>query len=215
MEVHIHEKAFKKIFFTNLKDLWERTWVYRLYRFFTRGLVRFFRNLWWFRRILWEYNWWDYRFTLNTLKTCLIPMHRGLENHGLEIEETRLPKIRKIKRVVEILDNIENDNYLERAEAELGEMTKRDFEFEPSENNTYRMVDRRTDAEREHDKKIIDRSREIEQAEWEELWDTLKGQDPSEWINLSHQITIKDNTSEYDEAYYKWYDGSDMRGWWD
>ena len=56
------------------------------------------------------------------------------------------------------------------------------------------MVDNDTPTEKRHAKKVYKRARVIEDKEWSELWDILKGKKFTTWEK---------------------YDGRDLSGWWD
>jgi hypothetical protein len=89
------------------------------------------------------------------------------------------------------------------SEKELGEIVHHDWEFEPVEDKPgySRLVDKDTDEEKIHNRKVFDRAREIERQEWDELFTILKGQD----------YTKFDKDVDWDEQF----DGSGIKGWWD
>jgi hypothetical protein len=60
--------------------------------------------------------------------------------------------------------------------------------------NLYELVDNDTLEEKEHISKVFKYASKLEDEEWAELWDILKGKEFT---------TIEE------------FDGSDMRGWWD
>ena len=131
---------------------------------------------------------------------------------GLEVRESRDKKIAKMQRVIQILKNIEEDNYIQMAETELGEIIHHDWEFEETEETidnplgeknekTYRLVDKDTDEEKEHNRKVFDRTHELEEQEWAELCQIIKGQDTELF--------------DKDKDFYKQFDGTGLRSWWD
>ena len=109
-----------------------QTWWYKTYETIRYKIPYFFKNIYKFRHVLWEHRWWDYRFTLTTLRTSLEIMEKGM-HAGLEVRESRDKKIAKMQRVIQILKNIEEDNYIQMAETELGEIIHHDWEFEETE----------------------------------------------------------------------------------
>jgi hypothetical protein len=127
----------------------------------------------------------------------------NIEKHGNEIDKTRLKKVQAMRRAIEILKNCREDNYLAMAEKELGDLIFNDWEFEdvPDKPGFSQLVDNDTDEERIHNRKIFDRSNEIQEKEWSELFVILKGQD----------YTKFDKEIDWDEQF----DGSGLRGWWD
>lgn len=205
---------FSDSFAKSLKKLaWHESKLYKSYSLFRYDLPRFFRNLWKFRKVLWNHQWWDYRFTLETLHTSLSIMEEGMSTKGWEVRETREKKVEKMRRVLFLIQNKINDNYIERAETELGELPRTDWEFEELENGNYALKDTETPEEREHSRKVFARAREIEEQEWKEIWDIFKGQDPNGFKKITDQLTDEEKMNW--EHWEKWYDGSDLRGWWD
>ncbi len=119
-----------------------------------------------------------------------------LEKDGIEEEGSRAKKVQKIKRALELLKHKLDDDYIERAEGELGELSRNPIEFEPVEGNdgSYRLVDNDTPEQKRHARKVYKRARVMEEKEWKELWNIFKGNKFTTWEK---------------------YDGSDLRGWWD
>jgi hypothetical protein len=77
------------------------------------------------------------------------------------------------------------------------------YDFIPIEDKPgfLEMVDKDSEEEKEFKRKYFSRIRELEEIEWNELWELLKGQDPS----------IYENEGDWDDIF----DGSGLRGWWD
>ena len=119
-----------------------------------------------------------------------------LVTDGIEEVSCRGKKVAKIKRALELLKYKLDDDYISRAESELGELSHNPIDFEPIEGKEglYRLVDNDTPAEKKHARNVYKRARVIEDTEWKELWDIFKGKKFTTWEK---------------------YDGSDLRGWWD
>jgi hypothetical protein len=184
---------FTDSFGKSLKRLiWHQHWLYRTYALFRYDIPLFVKNVWRFRSELWNHQWWDYRYTLNIMERSLTIMERGMSTKGMEVSETREPKVKSMKRVLELLRNNREDNFVERAEVELGPLSKWDWELD--ENGM--LVDRDTPEQKEHNRNVFKRAREIEDSEWKELWEIFKG-------------------TRNSKKYGKKYDGTDMRAWWD
>ena len=180
-------------FTKSLKRLiWHQHWLYRTYALFRYDIPLFVKNVWRFRRELWDHQWWDYRYTLNMMERSLTIMEKGISTKGIEADYSREPKVVAMRRALELLRNNREDNFVERAEAELGPLSK--WEFEVDENGV--VIDRDTPEEKEHNRNVYKRAREIEDGEWKEMWEIFKG---------------TKNSKKYDKKY----DGTDMRAWWD
>jgi hypothetical protein len=182
------EVKFADSFFDSLKVLARHsTWWYKTYKFLRWDIKHFIQNVWTFRKELWDHRWWDYRFTLNLFERSLQVQEKGMRIGGNEISETRDPKLKAMRRVLELLKNNREDNYVDRAEKELGQLQNLGGFLEGIDD---------TPAQLKHNRKVFVRARQIEQEEWKELWTILEGTKRSRKVG--------------DE-----YDGSDIRGWWD
>lgn len=198
------EVTFTDSFSKSLKRLvWHESRLYKTYSLFRYDLPRFFGNIWRFRKGLWNHYWWDHHGVLKFMEAGLTHMANNLEEKGLEIEGPREKKVKSIRRAVELIRNYDQDLYIDMAEKELGELIHHPFEFEdiPDKPGFSRLVDNDNEEEREHNSKVYKRSYEIGESEWNELWDTLKGQDYKKF--------------DEDIDWYDQFDGTGLKGWWD
>ena len=195
--------TFADSFWKSLKILSRhQTWWYKTYEVFRYKLPLFFRNIWYFRKELWDFRGWDYTFNLQLFARSLEKTAEVLKD-GNEIDKTRLKKVEKIERVIHLIERIKNNNYTSDAEKELGEL----------KNVSSWFVKDDSPEEKEHNRKVFERSAEIEEQEWNELWTILRGQDRKEYKDLV-QIS-SDEEKKNKDLWGDWFDGSDMRGWWD
>ena len=187
------------------------TWWYKTYSLFRYDLPRFFKNIWKFRKGLWNHYWFDHHGTLKFLEIGLTDMADRIEKDGMEVDSSRLKKVSKMRRAIELIKNYNEDNYIEMAEKEIGKLVLHDWEFEEVEDKPgySRLVDNDTEEEKEHNRKVFERAREIEEKEWSELFTILKGRPSPEY-----QMFL-DKSEDKKSAWDNWFDGSDMRGWWD
>jgi hypothetical protein len=134
---------------------------------------------------------------------------------GMEIRESRDKKIAKMQRAIQILKNIIDDNYIEMAEAELGKLVMHDWEFEdvPDRPGYSKLVDNETASEKRHNRKVFNRARKLEAMEWNELWKIFEGQNIQGYRKLSKSLKPEEHKNR--DVWNEWFDGSDMRGWWD
>ena len=188
---------FKDSFFESVEKLvWYDTNLWKVWAAIRYDIPLFFKNVWRFRKELYNHQWWDYRFTLEMLYRSLSIMVVKLEKEGIEEDTSRMKKVAKIKRALELLKHKLDDDYVDRAQAELGDLILSDWEFEKTEEGNYRMVDLviETASARKHNRKVFKRAGDMEQKEWDELWSIFKGKKFTTWEQ---------------------FDGSDLRGWWD
>ncbi len=203
---------FKDTFFESVERLvWYDTKLFKVWEFIRRGIPTFFGNIWRFRRELYSHQWWDYRYTLEMLHRSLTIMVDKLEKDGMEVDSSRNKKTAKIRRAIELLNNRLNDTYIEQAEAELGKLHLKPMEFEPTENGAYRLVDNETKEEAEHNKRVFKLSATIDDREWRELWNIFKGQSMLDFKKYMKTLPKEEQSKAWDN----WFNGSDMRGWWD
>jgi hypothetical protein len=125
-------------------------------------------------------------------------MHRGME-----VRETREKKIEKMQRAIQILDNIIESRYIDMAEEQLGPLYRTELDFAPVEGSPdlFQIVDNETPEEKSHNSKVYERSVEIENQEWKELWEIFQGQDYDKFNK--------------DIDWTEQFDGSGLKGWWD
>ena len=198
------EVNFADSFENSLKKMISHnTWWYKTYNLFRRGIPNFVKNVWRFRKPLWNHNWWDNHASLEFLQVSLTHMADNIEKYGIEIDGPRLKKVEKMRRASQLIQNYINDSYSEMAESELGELILHDWEFEdvPDKPGFSRLVDKETPEEKEHNTKVFKRAHEIESQEWNELFEILKGQDV--------------NKFDKDYDWEKQFDGSGLKYWWD
>lgn len=206
---------FSDSFGKSIKKLvWHQNPVYKVYEVFRYKIPMFFENLWFFRKSLWEFRSWDYSFNLNLLARSLEKTVNTIEYHGHEIETSRMKKVEKMKRVIELLGHLRTDSYIEMAEKELGEIKHVDWDFEKVEDNPdYFQLIESNPEENEHNRKVYNRADEIEKKEWMEIWRILEGQDHNEYVKLMESTSEEDKRKT--DLWYKWFDGSGMKHWWD
>lgn len=210
------EVEFASTFAKSLKRLiWQESILYKFYSFFRYTAPRFCKNVWKYRKPLTNSYWWDQAATLEFLKISIAHSADMIEKHGNEIDESRLKKVAAMRRTAELIKNYNEDNYIEMAEAELGDLIHHGFQFEdvPDQPGYSRLVDLDTPEEAAHNRKVYDRSTEIGQQEWHELWSLLKGQDINEYRKISDAATEEEKKKG--DLYDNWFDGSGINGWWD
>lgn len=180
------------------------TYFDRMRQFLFRSLPNFLRNIYKFRKALWNHHWWDYSGSLQFIEVAVDDISKNIEAKGNEVKGSKMKKVEKMNRVVEILKNIREDRYFDIVEVEMGKRyNTKNIEFVPCEDNPdyYELVDYDNDEEKEFNDKYFERVTQIENEEWNELWEILKGQDYEKF----------DKVKPWDEQF----DGTGMKGWWD
>ena len=122
---------FKDTFFESVEKLvWYDTKLWKVWSAIRYDIPLFFKNIWRFRKELYSHQWWDYRFTLEMLYRSISIMEKGLSKDGMELSESRDKKLKQIRRVLELLKHKLDDDYIERAEKVLGEISWKELEWE-------------------------------------------------------------------------------------
>jgi len=179
---------FAETFFDSVERMINRQkWYWKTWDFLRYDMPRFFRNLWMFRKDLYNYRWYSgQNAVLPFMKTALTDMADKIDKRGWEVEHSKSKKIGKMVRAAYLMERFIEDDFLELAEKELGEVICHGFDFEPVPDKPgySRMVDKETDEEKEHNSNVFARSREIEDQMWAELWTILKGQEYSDFDKI-------------------------------
>lgn len=209
------EVNFGESFFESFKRMINRErWYWKIWDFVRYDAPRFFKNIWIFRKALWNYRWWSgHHAILPLIQTALTDISAKIEIRGIEETTSANKKIAAMRRASEIMQHFIKDDFTELAEKELGEIVHHPWEFEPvpDKEGFVQLIDKDTPEEKEHNRKVFTRSREIEESMWAELFHILKGQDFSKFEEAPKDMKHADQWDHWQ----KQFDGSGMRGWWD
>ena len=194
-------------FFESFKRMVNRErWHWKLWDLFRYDIPRFFRNFWLLRKNLWNHTWYNGDSSvLPWVKTAVDDMAWRIEKYGHEVDESRLKKVAKMRRLSYLIDVCVKDEFIDEAEKELGfKYVYYPFEFEEVLGNdkAYTLKQNETPEDKENNSKLLNRSHEIQKEYWEEICAIIKGPD-------------YDAMRASDEDWDKLYDGSDLRAWWD
>jgi len=201
------EIKFANTFFKSFKRMINRErWYWKLWDLFRYDIPRFFRNLWLFRKNLWNHTWYNGDGSvLPWVKTAVDDMAWRIEKYGHEVDESRLKKVAKMRRLSYLIEVCVNDWFIEEAEKELGfKYVYWPFEFEevPGDDKVYQLKQNETPEDKENNSKLLNLSHKIQKEYWEEICSIIKGPDYDE---------LRESAEDWDEKY----DGSDLRAWWD
>lgn len=202
--------TFANSFWDSLKEMSKHdTWWYKTYSLFRYDIPRFIRNIWLFRKALWEYRWWDRNYLFMFMTKALDDMARKTESKGYEVDKTRLKKVDKMFRAARILDNIINHRYTEMAEEQLGVELKIDWDI--TEDGQLKFT---TSKKQEKiNKQIRTLADKLEEQEWKELWRIFEGQDHKEYIKLAKGMNPVERMEK--DLWTDWFDGTGAKNWWD
>jgi hypothetical protein len=147
-------------------------------------------NFWYFRKEIWQFRDWDYTFQLRLWKKSLVPLRDCILN-GYEVPETRMKKVAAMQEAITLLDRILDDVYIEEAEQRLG-------------------IDFSDNIPASEASRVINLSQELSKRDWKRLWRIFEGQNHNEYIML-----LDRKSDPLEDVWAQWFDGTDMRGWWD
>jgi len=113
----------------------------------------------------------DYQSILEFQKFHIEKLCKDIEN-GMECDEGRLPKIKDMKRVIELLDNIIKDEYPERCGMDYSRSI---LEFMSRKNSDmYELINTHPNPQsKEETKDIYERAEKLKVAESKELYKIL------------------------------------------
>lgn len=208
------EVKFANTFSDSLKKIIERErWYWKIWDFLRYDFPRFLKNIWIFRKALYNHRWWSGHYTVfHFMEISISDIVKNVDEKGNEVRESSEKKIRKMRRVVEILEHFRKEDFIDLAEQYLGiNLISRDLEFESNDDDTFSLVDNESEEEKEHNRKIYNKSTEIEESMYNELWEILKGQDYSKF-EKEPEGTPQDKLHDH---WQNQFDGSGIRGWWD
>ena len=147
-------------------------------------------NFWYFRKEIWNFRAWDYSFQLRLWRKSLVPLRDCLVN-GYEVHVPRMAKVAAIQEAIELIDAILADEYIENAEGQLG-------------------INFLDTTEASEARKVVEYANELAQKDWQRLWRIFEGQNWNEYIMLQDRNLNLDK-----DLWAEWFDGTDLRGWWD
>jgi hypothetical protein len=114
---------------------------------------------------------WDSQSIIIMLKFQIEILSNYLEKRGHEEEKSKLSKVTKMKRFVELANNYLEDNYLDRCE-----FIHRDMKFVPveGEKDLMELKFDETPEEAEHNAKALQEIAKLQEKEWKEMIGLLK-----------------------------------------
>ena len=160
-----------------IRDIFYDIWYNLKY-----GIINLYRFFW----VVWKWRAHCNTYSMNLYANGLIEYLK--RSNKYEVDEDRIPKELDIQRAIDIIDNIENSNYISAAEVELGlKHPTRDILFEKFEDDSdmgddlYELIDTRTDEDVKIANMIYMLSDKIEQDEWDELISLIRNNARSWW----------------------------------
>ena len=201
MKVKFADSFFESLDRLITRERWYwKTWDWIRYDF-PKGVY----NIFYFWRVVWNFRPWDSSYQFSFIQRGLPRLREAMAN-GYEIELSLNKKLEKVDIMIEILNRMEEDNYIAYAEKALGRSVDISYGFFGS--NDEQEPTEVTEANRE----IFDLSAKLEEDDWNEFIYLLKGQDMKDYKEI-HDKLSEEEKQDHDH-YYTWFDGSGIKSWW-
>jgi len=200
MKVKFADSFFESLDRMVARERWYwKTWDWIRYDF-PKGVY----NIYYFWRVIWNFRPWDSSYQFSFIQRGLPRLREAMAN-GYEIELSLNKKLEKVDIMIEILNRMEEDNYIAYAEKALGRSVDISYGIFGSKEEEPIEV---TEANRE----IFDLSTKLEEDDWNEFIYLIKGQDMKDYKEL-HDKLSEEEKQDHDH-YYTWFDGSGIKSWW-
>ncbi len=109
---------------------------------------------------------WDYEYMLQMMQFQLKILEKNIHKYSNEIDKTKFEKLYDIHRVIELIQNHLEANYIDRLD-EKPSWYESDTLYRQIENDT------RTEEQIAKDRELLIRVNEMEEKEWNEIWTIL------------------------------------------
>ena len=203
MEVKFADSFFKSLDRMISRERWYwKTWDWIRYDF-PKGVY----NIFYFWRVVWNFRPWDHHGQLSFWERSLPRLRDSIDN-GYEVDTSKDKKVYQMNELIDIVGRINEDYYIKYAEEILGyevDTSYGIFGNKPEDEETQFVKDR--------NREIFNLSHELEEQDWENFYIILKGQDIKEYKKIHDALSDEEKREE--DHYYKWFDGTGIRGWWD
>lgn len=201
MKVKFADSFFESLDRLIVRERWYwKTWDWIRYDF-PKGVY----NIFYFWRVVWNFRPWDSSYQFSFIQRGLPRLREAMAN-GYEIELSLNKKLEKVDIMIEILNRMEEDNYIAYAEKALGRSVDISYGFFGS--NDEQEPTEVTEANRE----IFDLATTLEEDDWNEFIYLIKGQDMKDYKEI-HDNLSEEEKRDHDH-YYTWFDGSGIKSWW-
>ena len=126
------------------------------------------KNLFIFFKTVWDFKHWDYSYNLELFKHSLELTKNYIEKFGFEEDESRLRRVEKMARVIQLIKDFLNNDFYKKAELILNKEIVSRGELEDMDNLL-------TEKEIKDNDEIRKLAVKLEEEEWNELFLILKG----------------------------------------
>lgn len=116
---------------------------------------------------------WDSYYILMMMKFQIKDLCNNIEKYSLEIDESKLPKIEKMKRVIKLLHDRIEDTYADRCGYIYNATKFVTYSIKNSDNCELKL-EKMPGYENYNESEVFEKSFKLDEDEWIELFDILK-----------------------------------------
>lgn len=174
-------------------------WHWRILDWFRYELPTGVKNIFKFWIPVWNHRNFDSAYSLRLFAKSLETLADTIER-GNEIEISKSKKVARIRELIEIVNRISDDDYIELAEQTLNIEVDTQFTF--SDDEPVEVT--------ESNKKVFNKAKELAELDIIRFCEIIKGQDASAFKVDQDNLTYE----EIEELYFEKFDGTGIKGWW-
>ena len=135
-------------------------------------------NFWFFRKVIWDFRWWDYTFNLELFSKSL--EYSAIETAKKGNHEGSLENSLNMWKVVDLIEQVKTDVFIDESERQIGYKLK-GFDLEPIEGtDSFRLVDQEG-TDKEKSRQVCELSQKLEKENWELIWKKLNDEMQNWW----------------------------------
>jgi len=156
-KIHLTKNPFYIHFWTNLYT--DMKWI-------IWSLIKYFK-------IASSMRPWEYSYILRMMEFQLKILRDEIRDKGIEVDEDRLPKVEKMTRAIELINNQIKENFAERCGYIYTDMEFEEVEEKENGMKLYKLKKDNDEIEEKNTKALKD-GHKLEEEEWNELFELLK-----------------------------------------
>ena len=122
-------------------------------------------NLWYFRKVIWNFRWWDYVHNIELLQKSFEYSAKHTRRHGCS--ENHEQTADEMELFVELLDKVRTANFINQAEKIVG------YELKNWEIIDGKLIKSLSDA-RSKEREVLDMANKLETDNWNNIWQLAK-----------------------------------------
>ncbi len=147
-------------------------------KYFFRNIRTGIYNFWFFKKVVWNFRWWDYSYNLDLFQRSIQYTYDVTETKGNHKDPSE--KIKDMRRVIHLLKKVRSAEFIKEAEDEIGYELK-GFNFKEVPGKKYFELVDAVGTDKVKSKKVTDLARKLEEENWSEIWKIVDGKMRNWW----------------------------------